>query len=788
MWRCSIEIENILNSLPALVELEKLDSLHRFWKHAFLTENYKVKKEWLNLTALNSYGEKCLEEVTSSYSSFSKEIFLMAMFLIFYHHELFFDWQKTNIQGIASLLQDELLSEKILFPNRFGRHLYDKFNDNYIGNRTKTLPAQEVLALIESTPRGIYQVGRYVIGPLGLLQSPEGRWVPPSLDVPLWHCSDTGCSSLHTVELEQPQNELTKVKHHLKDFLLEKYGQPSEWRKCLAQLHRKDIWPEGRPYCDLLPFLCDCVMDQELSNLFIKVLKSQNGKNIRLTLSQLPGGKNKARRNHEDLTLQLTREEKIQLLCMLKDTTIVKVLDEAVEEGAINIALGEIRTPVMSPGRLSQYDTNLSLGQLGVRSTKDDAIVNLSSLVWRAYKELDLLEELRWQLCGHPESSTYEELVKWIREKGSEVAVKNLVFSNRAISKYSFEKLDMTVNETKLHDIKTINRFLWKLGFIPPVYGNFFKIFEQRLDDFRDTVTKNMPVENEKNREKIRSSGVNLFISVEEFLDQLITYNIWLLASDHFLQTHFIYNHINARESVAKVLGSEIKSDDHITIWNVKGENTLGTLLSYLNELKVWMKSCTTQDRNLLLRPKTELPHYISDKKRSFPFYHTTLWADANETEFKKYLDKIGHVTDLLLKSNLACIRNGLDHKREDCRFPNTKDMLECANTLDSTLKLADTERCIPKIYWLTNYCVDRYGSKTFTLSDCNNRTIEMYGPCLVTGFKQVSNSMPVIVSPGNLLGKPNSQLIFTIKEPNEYNKYWKGYPRRRSIPKEGKS
>ena len=38
-------------------------------------------------------------------------------------------------------------------------------------------------------------------------------------------------------------------------------------------------------------------------------------------------------------------------------------------------------------------------------------------------------------------------------------------------------------------------------------------------------------------------------------------------------------------------------------------------------------------------------------------------------------------------------------------------------------------------------------------------------------------------MSPINLLGEPNSQLMFTIKETTEYDKYWEGYPKRRFIP-----
>src|SRR4051794_38875961 len=83
------------------------------------------------------------------------------------------------------------------------------------------------------------------------------------------------------------------------------------------------------------------------------------------------------------------------------------------------------------------------------------------------------------------------------------------------------------------------------------------------------------------------------------------------------------------------------------------------------------MNSLPQSDRQVLARPDEDLPHYSDDQQIPFPFRHKALWADADLAELRRYIDGYSGVVKLLQRSNLAYVRNGIDHSREEHKFPS---------------------------------------------------------------------------------------------------------------------
>ena len=80
-------------------------------------------------------------------------------------------------------------------------------------------------------------------------------------------------------------------------------------------------------------------------------------------------------------------------------------------------------------------------------------------------------------------------------------------------------------------------RFLWKFGFTLARYEDEYAILRNRITEFRERVLQMPTQPDEHECARIRSVGVNLFVSVEQFLENLLCYNVWLLSSDHFTGT-----------------------------------------------------------------------------------------------------------------------------------------------------------------------------------------------------------------------------------------------------------
>jgi hypothetical protein len=145
-------------------------------------------------------------------------------------------------------------------------------------------------------------------------------------------------------------------------------------------------------------------------------------------------------------------------------------------------------------------------------------------------------------------------------------------------------------------------------------------------------------------------------------------------------------------------------------------------------------------------------------------------------------VEKYEDIARLLEASNLAGVRNGLDHKRDAAAFPRVDDMLACVARIQKAVNLADEYRLIPKTFWRTKHIKDQYGREESILSDYMGRALQINGPTIVSGIRPLNFNEPVVVAPDNLLGLPNSEMVFRVLDTSQSSQYWAGYPRRRQL------
>lgn len=472
----------------------------------------------------------------------------------------------------------------------------------------------------------------------------------------------------------------------------------------------------------------------------------------------------------------------MQLLLLLPDRTLTSLIDDGVLSKTIKIPLGETRELSYQTDRHAS-DAGSQLSALGIRSNRLDAAINLTSTVWHAYQRLGLTNELEWRVRGDASKSPYEAFVAFVRNRGPADSIRELVLSSVALTKAVCEDVDVPVNRASAADNLAVDHMLWKFGFNPMQFDDSITRFKRRLSDFNQAILANTPIEAEDARGRVRAVGVNVFVSLEEVLDRLISYNVWLLSSDHFVSTKFKYSSVRARRAVPLVLGQSLSSGGTSLSWNPDGENPLGTLLRYLRAATDWIQSLPGKDRDSLRRSEQDLPHFAGDKHVMFPFRHVTLWADADLGELQRHVDLFGRIVKLIEECEPANLRNGLDHFREAERFPSADKLLACVVRLGQSLELADDHRFLPKVFWLSSVKENRFGATEYDLCDYAGRLAVGYGPPLVSGLPPVSYESACLLAPGNLLGVPNATLFFHLREPSEFSAYWQDYPRRPTIP-----
>ncbi len=554
-------------------------------------------------------------------------------------------------------------------------------------------------------------------------------------------------------------------------------GPPSEWSEAFRVAHNEVAAPEGRPYYDASSIISDTIIDTERTSLVTLALKSGSADALRAVLQTT--GK-KPRGSPEEIAKQLSGVEQHQLLLVLRDADLVKTIDTAVRARKIQIPASEIRAARYIPPRRRSLDVRSELSSIGIRPVHDDPVIVVASLIYQAYRSLDKLDDLAWSLRRYSTPSTREGLLAYIRAEGPESAVRALVLSSKPASAAICTQLGLDFQDGA-DDTSLLTRILWKCGFDLPRYEERYTRLRKHLSSFNDTLLALSEPLSDDQQAQVRSSGVNLFVVAEPILDELVTYSCWLLASDHFADTRFIYDQAAAKAVVVRVLGAELESDTVKVAWTSTG-NTLGVSLRYLKEIVSWLRSLPEKDKEPLARKPEDLPHFAIDKFHTFPFAHTQLWADTDAMALRAYTDRLSEIADILFKARLDAVRNGLDHHRDEGRFPGLDEMLACVARMQQAFERMDSGRYLPKTFWLERYSGDRFGSQEYQLRDYMGKDIPLYGPAWVSGGSGIPIGRPVIVAPGNLLGLPNSSLIFRVRERSPYADYWADYPRRRRI------
>ena len=784
-WKSAVEVSSLLDTLGNPPNLSEIFSLSRFWSSALYPENYKASERWDEIVTLTDYGDEASKLLHDNFPNLPAWELKLRLLICLYHHELYIDHEASDVQAIANLLSTELRQHRIQLPYRFGRLLYDRFHDMDVHGRTDHLPPELVAKLVNGTPQGVYQMDVFVSGPLGIIKSEDKRYFPPSTNLPLWHCSDTGCGALHSVECIQFDGSPPHDSRRFDDIVELQFGKPSEWFAPLMMMHRGEDYEFGRPFSDIPLVIGDCFFGVERSILVENLLRSRLSTAIREIISTAKGS-GFLTGSPSEISSKLSEEEHLQILCLATDANLRDITDTLIHQKKIKLGRGENRGTKETSFFASHFDTDTEVGVLGLRSVNINPILKLTSLILSAYTESNSLSDLEWRLHTKTEQNIKSALVEYIGKSEPKKVISDVVFPSRDVTAYICSKVGLPVSHTEFSEDFS-NHLLWKLGFNPPIFSDFCSRFHARIQEFETILLSLESIVGEDDREKIRSAGVNLFVSLEEFIETLVSYSSWTLGSDHFENTDFIYNSQEARALVPTLLGATQNSAGADFTWSTNGGNTLGCSLTYLNALVTWLLALDKADRESLLRPEVDLPHYAGNPNFMFPFRHVQLWADSEIQNIRSYGRELSEIARLLAQSNLAKIRNGLDHKRDEENFPTLDEMLGCSARIRQALEKSEARRYYPNEYWLISKHESQANFYEYELVDYRQRILRLNGPNMASGMKAAKFGQPLLIAPGNLIGVSNAEIIFRCSYKNAYSDYWVNYPKRRSVPPEDK-
>lgn len=687
----------------------------------------------------------------------------------FYHYDLFVDIENTDLKGIENILDEEIKSKKIKYPWIYGRTLYNKYFYDF-PNQSKFLNSKETSKLLKDTPQGVFQVGKYIVGPLGLIRSDFSRHNFPTRNVKLYHCSDSSCTAFHRTLLKS-ENIFDNISEEIDKLLPKKF--PSEW----IGVFKKTIESENEYFdFDLLTetnlLIVNTFGENELKLILSNIISTS--KTFR---EKLPKNKN-FQGSANSIVEKLTKPEINQLLLLEKDSVVVNCIEKMISTKEIIIPATEIRESkfINSSGF---YDISHQCNKLGFRSISRSnlAINRLNKLILDVNVDDSAKQTLEWKLRFYEYDTIKEKIESYTRLTEPIKVIKETILSGPLQINKAFEKLygHFELPSDEESEYQLINKILWKLGFDINIYPDTINDFWKKLEDFKNTV-RSVKSLNTFEKDQIRSFSVNLFVSLEDILEQSLAFSTWLLLSDHFFETKFKYDYETSRHFMCDKLEGQVVGSNEPLRFDKNGKNTLFPLTEGFSALIEMCDSLLSSKRDEYLRAEDELPSFNKKAEyTTFPFPHKLLLFDLKSNNYKHIKENLTNISSEFNKNSVLSIRNRLQHKRDD--FPGTEEILRACHTIEDIVNKLEINSLFPNVYLFKTLVSDKYKRRNYEFEDYKGRTINLTPTSEFLGSKLIGVYDPQIILPNVHIGNSLEVLRFKYNEPSEYLSYWKDSP-----------
>ncbi len=664
--------------------------------------------KFVSLTPEGEEARKLLSEIDSSLSEGNVHAILFAVFA---HNDLFIDFPNSSSEGIMGVISKEVRESRIRYPYTYHRELIDRYFSLFGASLIRSLDAKQTQSLLEGSPQGVFQIGQYCSGPFGLIKSEYSRFIPIQIEAEIAQCEKLSCRIMHKVQWRTSETAAGDAFGNLVQRLRNVWGTSPPWTAVFADF----LFPDSSFYSaissdGLLQLLSNSLSDGELKELFRGCLNDPST-GFRLTVNSVIVG---ASKKSGDLILDdLNRAQMLQLFLQMSDEDLCRKLDDVIMSGLITIHPTEVRFPRFnSRVKGSFIKTAPQISHLGVRfAHSENAVLLLMNYLKLAVDPLTL----DWELMSVEGNSLDEKLEKCINE----TEVRDVLERFALRSKESFESITNYLKYGSFSSPKTlgerqalVDKLLWKFGFEVTQSNDSSGILRHRLNEL-DLVLK----KSTENIDELRSTAVNLFVSLETFLDESISFVSFSLINDHFIGAkngRFGYSISSGREIVHKFLnggtrssGSEIKLSDN-------GHNNLFGLIHSFRELGLFVQECLGNEvfEKQMRRPLNEFPRWArNNSPLFFPFEHSVFFYDLDPIKLHEVLDVLSRVTQTLIGAKVDAVRNRVPHGNRE--FPSRDELSLVHTACDEVLFLLEKYGCSANVFALGESFIDQHGRVT---------------------------------------------------------------------------
>ncbi len=688
--------------------------------------------------------------------------------------DLLVDVEGMDRENLVGGLSKLIVNGDIRYPFIFGGHIYRAAAEQ-IPDRRFQLNYKETTALIDGLPCGVFQVGRFVTGPKGILRAAEARWVPPTLRVPLQHCSSVTCRHPHTTRLSTSYEaevnvHLPKIAKEIRDEAAARIW--AEFLNLIVEDTESDVGDKDMG--SVLSVVGDCLEIRELAQL---------AEDLEIDADSSISGKPEAWK----------RAHLLQELWCRPSRDVVKGIDSLVANGIrgetpnIKVPSGEVRRSPLVEIHTGPHELRAELGEYGVRflaSSREFPIRRLRRLVNRLYELGSESErhELAWQLRHVDGQDLADQLDDFLLQSTPYEVVQTLVLARHANLDKALSELhislsrDLLAGSEQSMDHEVVSLILWKLGFRPDlrpsVSREFWQAHARALDSLREAKASSL-----LNVSTIRGDFAEVFVQLEGVLADAIDFAWWALTRDHLAaEDQFTY-----KPSFADDGWSELKSfqNQHKVVPDCslpeRDKRSLGSLgLAFrvlAGQLGQLHNTASAHQRAVDASPEWAKAGDLYE----FHFRHTIAFLDLRAESQQEILAGLRSVSGKLDSGSVAEVRNSLAHFRKSAA---TWEQLEralgaCRQMVDEleSLGFVRTEFRAGRV------SDDEWGRRIVWLSSRDGKEIGLARPAKGghVGLPPIDAAQYVIRSA--VFAHPTEPLRFRVAEDSGFGKMWQGFP-----------
>ena len=730
-------------------------------------QNVAKKMSNIKLSEHGVYLEDLLNQEFEEFPDLIKFAIIKEGYTKDFHIEL----TEENLETVKNITSELLKDKHIILPWVYGRELYDYYYENF-ETQEKSLDYNDSLNLTQSNHYGVYQIDHIIISSLGIIDSKEYRSIYPKLSMNLYHCSDPSCPQFHNVSFSSHDSEiffeicdsLDLVTSEEDTISIDEYIQPPD-----------DLNYYDEYNTESLPnLLFDSFSLNELKLILLHLLTTFQLRNF------IPDFLNKG--SNDAIVEALNKSEILALILIEKNNVII----ECIEELLVNheLIINNIDSRVSNePGYFGTHNSFLEFNNLGFRTKSYDLtspIKKLKNLIKNIYIETSYKDQLEWRLRNISGGISIEDKLNIYLENSSpQEIVQNLIFSGPVQLKNTFQILPgyFTFPNDIDEESYICNKIIWKLGFNIIPYSKNLKDIWRYIDLFKDDVFASK-IYNENDKEKIRSSAVNLFVSLEQKLQESLCFITWVLLSDHYLDTNFVYTYSKAKLVMFDTLNNYQYSEGEHLIIDRNGKNTLFPIITGFLCLSKICKVINDKKGDYE-RLQNEFPGFHGKNTLSeFPFPYKPLLLNLQQKDLDQVLQNLGRITSEFNKGNVLSVRNRLQHSRED--YPTQDEISQTINSIVDVLTLIEESNFYPTTYRKIKTDIDQYNRTMFTLENYKGKKYKFYDYSEVGGSKISLPSTHNIIFENIFYPNTRYPLLFIYSEDSYYQNYWSNYPRKK--------